>query len=147
MNRIDRDFTRISVSLLIITLSVVFSNVSAQEAQKKISKMRDSTDHAIDISDWLGNKRGFMVMPTIITEPAVGYGAAAGVIYFHSSYTKKNGPPSMTGVVGGGTMNGTWLAGVFHAGYWKQDRIRYVGALARANANIGFYGSFNLDIA
>ena len=47
----------------------------------------------------------------------------------------------MSGVLGGGTQNGTWMAGAFHVGYWKHDRIRYMGALARMNVNIGYYGS------
>lgn len=82
-----------------------------------------------------------MLVPTVITEPAVGYGAAAAAIYFHSSYTEKLGPPSMTGVLGGGTQNGTWMAGLFHIGYWNHDKIRYMGAVARTYINIGFYGA------
>ena len=116
-------------------------NLNAQEKVKPLSSFRDSLDHAIDISDWLVNKKGVLLVPTLITEPAVGYGIGGAAVFFHSSYTEKKGPPSMTGVLGGGTMNGTWAAGVFHAGYWKQDRIRYVGALARAYVNLGFYGS------
>jgi len=112
-----------------------------QDSVKKLSSFRDSTDHAIDISDWLVNKKGVLILPSIITEPAVGYGALAAVIYFHSSYSEKSGPPSMTGAAGGGTQNGTWAAGVFHMGYWKQDRLRYTGALLRTSANLEFYGS------
>jgi hypothetical protein len=115
--------------------------IFTQEPARKISAFRDSTDHAIDISDWLVNKRGVLLVPSIITEPAVGYGAVAAAIFFHSSYTEKHGPPSMTGAVGGGTQNGTWAAGVFHVGYWKQDRLRYTGALVRTTANLEFYGS------
>ena len=80
-------------------------------------------------------------MPSIITEPAVGYGAVAAAVFFHSSYSEKSGPPSMTGALGGGTQNGTWAAGVFHMGYWKQDHLRYTGALVRTSANLEFYGS------
>ncbi len=112
-----------------------------QKDIKKVSSFRDSTDNAIDISDWLVNKKGVLIMPSIITEPAVGYGALAAAVYFHSSYSEKSGPPSMTGAVGGGTQNGTWAAGVFHMGYWKQDRFRYTGALVRTYANVNFYGS------
>ncbi len=54
---------------------------------------------------------------------------------------KREVHPSMTGAVGGGTENGTWAAGVFHVGYWKQDRLRYTGAIMRTNANLKFYGS------
>jgi hypothetical protein len=120
-------------------------SVSGQAKGKPHSAFRDSLDNALDISDWLVNKKGVLIVPTIITEPAVGYGIAGGAIFFHSSYTEKHGPPSMTGVMGAGTLNGTWAAGVFHAGYWKDDRIRYMGALARTNANLGFYGSGNID--
>jgi hypothetical protein len=121
-------------------------NINAQEKVKSLSSFRDSLDHAIDISDWLVNKKGVLVVPTIITESAVGYGIALAAVMFHSSYSEKNGPPSMTGVLGAGTLNGTWAAGVFHAGYWKQDRIRYMGAVARTNLNLGFYGSGNIDL-
>jgi hypothetical protein len=120
--------------------------LDAQEKGKGKGVFRDSLDGAIDISNWLINKKGFLLMPTVITEPAVGYGAAAAAIFFHSSYSEKKGPPSMTGFFGGGTQNSTWGAGVFHAGYWKQDRIRYFGAAARLNANVGFYGSGNMDM-
>jgi hypothetical protein len=133
--------------LISILLFIICLNVDAQEVKKRISVFRDSTDNALDISDWLTGKKGFLLMPTIITEPAVGYGAAATAIVFHSSYTEKKGPPSMTGVIGGATQNGTWLGGIFHRGYWKQDRLRYTGALMRANANVGFYGSGDLGIA
>ena len=126
--------------LFILLLLLGFDTIG-QEPTKKISAFRDSTDHAIDISDWLVNKKGVLVVPSIITEPAVGYGALLGAIYFHSSYSEKSGPPSMTGVVGGATENGTWAAGVFHMGYWKQDRLRYTGAIVRTNANLVFYGS------
>jgi len=117
----------------------------AQKNDKRIS-FRDSTDHAYDISDFLLNKKGFLFVPSVITEPAVGYGGAAAGIYFHSSYANKKSPPSMTGVFGMGTENGTWGAGVFHIGYWKKDRIRYAGAVARININVGFYGTGNLGL-
>ena len=133
-------FSVISVMLFGGSLSV-----SGQAKEKPHSVFRDSLDNALDISDWLVNKKGVLIVPTIITEPAVGYGIAVGAVLFHSSYSEKHGPPSMTGVMGAGTLNGTWAAGVFHAGYWKDDRIRYMGALARTNANIGFYGSGNID--
>jgi len=129
------------IVLMIVFLQAGF--VNAQETTEKVSTFRDSLDNAIDISNFLLNKKGFLIAPSFITEPAVGYGAIGAAIYFHSSYSKKNGPPSMTGVVGGGTQNGTWMAGAFHVGYWNKDRIRYMGALARTYVNVGFYGSGN----
>ena len=49
-------------------------------------------------------------------------------------------PPSISGIVGLGTENGTWAAGGFHFGSWKQDRIRYTGGLAYPSVNLTFYG-------
>ena len=111
-----------------------------------LSAFHDSTDGALDISDWLINKKGILIIPTIITEPAVGYGIGGAAIYFHSSYSAKKGPPSMSGVLGGATQNGTWAAGVFHVGFWKRDQIRYMGAVVKLYANVDFYAPGNLDL-
>jgi hypothetical protein len=137
---------KLNKASVFILFFILCFNINAQETKRRISVFRDSTDNAYDISDWLTSKKGFLLMPTFITEPAVGYGAAATAIFFHSSYTEKKGPPSMTGVIGGATQNGTWFGGVFHIGYWKNDRLRYAGALIRSNANVDFYGSGNPGI-
>jgi hypothetical protein len=135
----------IKIHALIIFI-LILNSIYAQENEHKVRMFRDSLDNAIDISNWLGNKKGFLLVPSIITEPAVGYGAVAAVIYFHSSIYEKGRPPSMSGAIGGGTQNGTWMAGVFHAGFWFKDKVRYTGVIARTNANIGFYGSGSLGI-
>jgi hypothetical protein len=123
------------------------SNIPAQEKKGGLfTAFHDSTDGAFDISDWLINKKGFLLIPTVITEPAVGYGIGGAAVFFHSSYSAKKGPPSMSGVLGGITQNGTWAAGVFHAGFWKRDRIRYMGAVAKLYANVDFYAPGNLNI-
>lgn len=132
--------------LSLIFFTIISQNIRGQEVRKKIGIFRDSTDNALDMSDWLIQKKGILLIPSLITEPAVGYGAVAAAVFFHSSYTEKHGPPSMTGVVAGATANGTWMGGVFHIGYWKQDRIRYAGVLAKTNLNLGFYGSGPLGI-
>ncbi len=122
-------------------------DIQAQEKKRGfLPAFHDSTDGALDISDWLINKKGVLFIPTIITEPAVGYGIGGAAIYFHSSYSAKKGPPSMSGVLGAVTENGTWAAGLFHAGFWKKDNIRYMGAVAKFYANLGFYGSGNLNL-
>ena len=133
-----------SASLLLFCLLFSQLNSFAQD-QSKVGSFKDSLDQAIDMSDFLLNKKGVLIVPSLITEPAVGYGAMGAAVYFHSAYTKKNGPPSMSGILGGGTQNGTWLAGGFHVGYWNHDRIRYMGALVRMYANVDFYGPVSMD--
>jgi hypothetical protein len=100
-----------SIPLLIFCISAGM-NINAQDTIKPQSSFRDSLDNALDISDWLVTKKGALVIPTLITEPAVDYGIALAAVFFHSSYSEKKGPPSMSGVMGAATLNGTWAAGV-----------------------------------
>ncbi|TRX63315.1 BamA/TamA family outer membrane protein [Carboxylicivirga sp. M1479] len=109
-------------------------------AQKKMSIFTDSLDQSFDVSDFLITKKGLLPVPMLITEPSVGYGGAMGLLYFHDSYENKKRPPSISGAFGGYTQNGTWMAGALHAGYWREDRIRYVGFVGKVNINIDYYG-------
>ncbi|MFA0440473.1 BamA/TamA family outer membrane protein [Vibrio sp. 10N.286.49.B1] len=108
----------------------------------------DPTDGMFDASSWvLDNAVGFMPVPIIITDPAVGAGGGAALMFFHESEARERQrkehpdeiaglPPSVTAVAAAATENGTWLTGAFHFGSWKEDTWRYQGGL--------FYGSFNL---
>jgi hypothetical protein len=135
-----------SRQIVLIALVLFFFVPAFPQGKPKSYIFRDSLDNALDMSNWLIEKRGVLLVPTVITEPAVGYGAAVAALYFHSSYSEKNGPPSISGVFGGYTQNGTWAGGLFHAGFWKKDRIRYMGAAAKLYANLGFYGSGNIGL-
>ena len=66
------------IFILIAFILISYSGFT-QKTSSKIS-LRDSTDHAIDMSDFLLNKKGFLLVPSIITEPAVGYGAFAAAV-------------------------------------------------------------------
>jgi hypothetical protein len=129
-----------------LVLAVILSLAAGAQEKPSSSPFRDPQDGAFDLSDWLLKRKGFLFVPSIITEPSVGFGGAAAVIFFHSSYSERHGPPSMTGIVGGATVNGTWIGGVFHEGVWKNDTIRYRGALARMNVNLDYYGSGDANL-
>ncbi len=133
--KLDKFFyiTIIILMVLIFSLPLV--------AQGFFSSFKDTTDNAFDLSDWLLRRKGFLVSPALITEPAVGYGGAAAFMFFHSSFLERKGPPNISGMVGAYTESKTWIFGGFHAGFWNQDNIRYTGALFRLNLNVKFYGS------
>jgi hypothetical protein len=118
----------------------------ASSAGSFMDMFKDPTDGQFDTSEWLLNKRGFLPVPIIITEPAVGYGGGAALLFFHSSEKDEEKrasdeplglPPGVSAVFGSATENGTWAAGAAHFGTWKQDHIRFTGG--------GGYGSVNLD--
>ena len=102
----------------------------------------DEQDGALDVSEFLARDLGFLPLVIPITEPAVGYGLAAALVFFHDKGKLKPGvPPTATAVVGGATENGTWFGAVAHQHTWKNGDIRYVGAAGYMDVNLGDFGS------
>jgi len=107
--------------------------------------MTDAEDGRFDISDYLSSANGYFPVPIIITEPAVGFGVGAAVAYFHEpkeldqSLHPHQGPPSVSVGFAAKTDNGTSLYGGAHSGIWKNDHVRYLGAIAGMNVNLKFY--------
>ncbi len=124
----------------------------------------DPTDGAFDTSNWLLEKRGFLPVPILVTEPAVGYGGGAALLFFHRTEedieaarqraeekeaAEQEGadegaptevlthPPSISFAAGLGTESKSWLAGGGHYGIWLGDRVRTL--------TMGGYSSLNVD--
>lgn len=116
----------------------------------------DPEDGMLDLSHYLAEKKGFLPIPIIITEPAVGFGAGVALVFLHDPLSGrvtegdtfkpqsvddrgKLIPPSISAVFGAYTENDTWLAGGAHMGVWKNDNIRYTGAIFTGSINMKFY--------
>ena len=118
--------------------------------------MTDPLDGKMDASKFLAEEKGFLPVPIIITEPAVGYGLGIAGVFFHDPLAGKTEPgkefepnpdadgnlkpPSVSALFAGYTENDTWFAGGMHRGIWKDDNLRYTGVLVEANVNMKFYG-------
>jgi hypothetical protein len=109
----------------------------------------DKDDGHLDISDWLIDRKGFLPIPMVITEPAVGYGGGLALMFVRNSMreaaerAKETGhmvPPDIWVVGAAATQNGTKAA--FGAGMasFDDDHWRYRGAIGRADVNLSFYG-------
>jgi hypothetical protein len=99
-------------------------------------------DGKFDMSAYLSTKYGFMPMPVIVTEPAVGYGGGLNLMFLHDSLAssmERKSPPSISGVVGVGTENGTLFGAAYHLGFWKEDTIRTTTAVGALDINMNFY--------
>ena len=107
-------------------------------------------DGKFDLSDYLSTKYGFVPIPLIVTEPAVGYGAGLNLMFLHdtlASGAERKSPPSISGVVGLGTENGTLFGAAYHLGFWNEDTIRTTTAVGALNVNMNFYlGDTGIDM-
>jgi len=129
--------------LLLLPFLLVFLPVNAQN---KGSKLISEEDGAVDLSEFLNSTTGFLPVPIIITEPAVGLGGGFALAYFHKRKGEqgdrpKGLSPTVSFAAGAYTSNDTWFAGGGHQGSYKEDRWRYLGALAYISANLTFYGA------
>jgi outer membrane protein assembly factor BamA len=107
------------------------------------SKLVDPVDGWFDASGFLDTAYGFMPIASPVTEPAVGYGAAGGLIFIERRETNADGTmrkPNLSLVGGGGTGNGTWavFAGSTHS--WFDDKLESIALVSYASVNLKFYG-------
>ncbi|GAL36823.1 outer membrane protein [Vibrio maritimus] len=132
---------------LALAAVLLSAGVAAEE-----SIWRDPVDGKLDASRWLlENAYGFLPIPLLITDPAIGAGGGVATVFFHETEeqkkTRKENPekitsiaPSMSGLVALGTDNGTQIGGGFHQGIWKDDAIRFEGGVFNADININYFG-------
>lgn len=140
--------------LLICLLSGIFFflSLSAQKRKKNVP-LKDSLDQAFDLSDYIIDAKGFVPIPYITTEPALGgFGIAIIPVFI------KKRPPYIDSVKGtirrtpiapdisGGalvyTANNSWVTALFRTGTFVKPRIKYTIGTAYANINISFFRDF-----
>lgn len=61
----------------------------------------DAEDDKLDMSDWLLQQHGWLPVPTLITEPAVGHGLALAGINFQLPEAGSSPTPTVAAVAGG----------------------------------------------
>lgn len=112
--------------------------------------LHDPQDHKLDMSRWLLEHKGFLPVPIVISDPAVGYGGGVALAFFHKpkgaamTRTLPDGrkqliPPNIFGLMAMKTENGTYAYGAGAMMHFKDDLWRYTGGMAKASANLDFY--------
>ncbi len=149
----------VAVPSLLATEGEAPESAESTAAQTAEPEKKDNGDEATK-----KQKKGpsFIPIPIIITEPAVGYGLGAAVGYFHKNKHHEDAggekispvltaettaeagkrqkvPPTISGIAAAYTESGTWALGFAHSASWKQDRMRYVGAIGYAHVVTTFY--------
>src|SRR5688572_7038512 len=132
-----------------ILVFVLICNVAYAQSKKKIS-LKDSLDQKLDLSDYIIDANGFVPVPIIITEPALGgfgFGLVPVFIKKRPAYEDvRKGKvirtpvaPDITGALGFYTANKTWGTGAFRSGTLVKSRIKYLIGGAYFDVNLSFY--------
>jgi len=120
--------------ILLVLFGSFLSNGYAQNQAKP--QLRDPEDGKLDLSDWIIEANGFVPIPMLITEPALG--GIGGVLGLAFISQVPNSPPNITTGLGGITSNGTWFVGGLHSHNIPEKGIKYrVGA---------FYSDINISL-
>jgi hypothetical protein len=141
-----------SLRTTVVSLIVVCLLAPGPASAGWFDKVKDPEDGQLDLSEWMLGGGGFLPMPIVITEPAVGgLGLGVAPAWFHDFNTPKDAtdaernesqrkhPQSVTAAVGLYTLNNSWLVGAAHMGSYKQDTLRYTGAIGYADFNLDLY--------
>ncbi|RKZ18086.1 glyceraldehyde-3-phosphate dehydrogenase [bacterium] len=145
-------------------VGIVDADTDSARVQTRHDLFFDPDDGQLDLSGFLTTRSGFLPVASIITEPAVGYGGALGLMFLHDSIENRaqqvrdkspDGtltrlpPPSMTGVGAFATESGSWGGALFHNGIYLDDRLRYLGVAVYSELDLDFFGrggDFDLPI-
>jgi len=121
----------------------------AAEPEKKESfwsRLHDPQDGAFDMSRYLLEHKGALVVPIIVTEPAVGNGFGLAPIFFRqpkqSDASKARGerlPPNIFAAMAFKTANGSYAYGAGGMFHFKDDTWRYAGVVGKGSFNLDYY--------
>jgi hypothetical protein len=108
------------------------------------SKFKDAEDGKFDVSGYLDTAYGFLPVLAPITEPAVGYGAVAAMLFIDRPESDRQGKgharPNI-GILGGlATENGTRGLFAGHLGNWLDGRARTLVGAIDADVNLTYFG-------
>ena len=103
----------------------------------------DPKDGQFDLSYFLENPRGFLPIPIVVTEPAVGYGGGVAGMFLRPRREAGDegwARPDISGVGAFGTQNGTWGAFGGDASRWFDGRLRTQFGVGAGQFNLDFFG-------
>jgi hypothetical protein len=142
---------RARIPAALLGAAVFFSAPAGALELPDLETFRDPVDGRLDASRWLLDHKGALPVPILITEPAVGYGAGLGLLFFHrnpaatpvsdsAEGVRRFEPPDITGGAAFGTENGSKGGGIGHLGFSEGRRWRYAAGAAYGSLNLAWYG-------
>jgi hypothetical protein len=121
-------------------LLLLYASASVR-ADEAASLFVDPEDRWFDVSAFVAKKYGFVPIVAPVTEPAVGYGAFAGLVFIDREPAAPRGERPDLYVVGGMyTESNSWASFGGYAGNWLDGRLRVVAGGGYISLNLKHYG-------
>ena len=119
-------------------LACFYSVASHAESDNSLGLNLEEAENSAAL---LGQKGSWVLAPIPISNPTLGAGLQAVLLYLHPKTNEGSDIPNTTsGVTGMYTDNKSWAAGAFHDGNWANDTYRYRVFLMAGDFNLKFYG-------
>ena len=123
---------------------VELAAATAEDAQRTgAARFLDPVDGQLDLSHFLENPRGFLPVPLVVTEPAVGYGGGGAAMFLRPRREAGEegwARPNISVLGGVATQNGTWFAFGGDSSRWLDGRLRTGVGAGSGTINLDFYG-------
>ncbi len=125
----------------------------AQEKQtvdtnKKKPVLYDTLDGKLDFSSFLLDPKGFIPVPMIVTEPALGgFGGLLIPMFIKPAKTPPGSgymPPTITAGAAMYTLNGSWALAAFRSGSIPKLSMKYKVGIGYASLNLSYYRTLPL---
>ncbi len=139
----------IFIQLLFLIAGIHLPLNEARAQKKKIAKenrkqmMRDTLDGKLDFTHFLVDAHGFIPLPYIITEPALGgFGGAIVPLFITPKKVPASSgyvPPDITAGLAMYTVNNSWTFGAGRLGSFPEAGIKYRVSGAYGDINMSFY--------
>lgn len=136
----------VKVVLLINILTGVHTGYAQDVDQSKKSNFKDSVDGKLDLGKFLVEAHGFIPIPQIITEPALGhFGLMFTLIFVKPNKVQVQGkytPPDITAAFVGLTANKSWGTGVLRTASLPKHHLKYRIGGGYGHLNMDYYRTF-----
>jgi len=125
-----------------IGMAIVFVGLpvprTLADAQQKTEELIDEPQRGSEVGPQRGN---WVAVPIPVSNPTIGTGLQAVVMYLHPNRRGEDGAPNATTGVGAMYTNtGSWFAGGFHNNSWDNGRYRFAFYGGAGELQLRFYG-------